>query len=119
MLQAHKKIYTLTSFNNLEGDGMKWLEKKTEKGILKYRMPTILEAIGLVKLMREHFSVDDHIGAKLEIMKNVKDLLDYSLLDGIKSFDDLNEHGDEFTSVLYEISDEILVKVVDSFAKKN
>jgi len=98
---------------------MKWLEKKTEKGILKYRMPTILEAIGLVKLMREHFSGDDHIGAKLEIMKNIKELLDYSLLDGVKSFEDLNENGEIFTSVLYEISDEILIKVVDSFAKKN
>lgn len=98
---------------------MKWLEKSTNKGVLKYRMPTILETITLVKLMREHFLVEDHIGAKLEIMKNIKDLLDYSSLDNIKSFDELNQYGDEFTSVLYEISDEILVKVVDSFAKKN
>jgi hypothetical protein len=98
---------------------MKWLEKKTGKGILKYRMPTILEAVSFIKLMREHFSTDDHIGAKLEIMKNIKDLLDYSLLEGIKSFDELNENSEEFTSALYEISDEILVKVVNSFAKKN
>lgn len=98
---------------------MKWQEKKTEKGVLKYRMPTIIEAIGLVKLLRDYFSIDDHVGAKLEIMKNVKDLLDYSGLDGIKSFEEINENSDIFTSVLYEISDEILVKVVDSFAKKN
>lgn len=71
-----------------------------------------------MRILREHFAKDDHVGAKLTIMENIKELLDYSELDNIKSFDELNAHGGEFVSALFQISDEILNKVVDAFAKK-
>jgi hypothetical protein len=97
---------------------MKLEEVKTAKGILKYRNPTVIETISLVKMLREYFATDDTIGAKLAIMEKLKDFLDYSDLEGIKNFEELNEHGEEMTSALFEISDTILNKVVAAFAKK-
>lgn len=98
---------------------MKWMEKQTSRGILKYRMPTILEAIKYVRILRDFFATDDLVGARLVLMENIKDLLDYSGLDGISSFDEINNQSEVFTSALYQISDEILSKVVESFAKKD
>lgn len=92
---------------------------KTAKGVLKYRNPTIIETISLVRLLRDYFTSQDMIGAKLLIMENVKDLLDYSEMDGIKTFDDLNNSGEDMTGPLYEISDVILNKVVGAFSKKD
>lgn len=92
---------------------------QTPKGVLKYRNPTIIETISLVRLLREYFSSQDMIGAKLLIMENIKDLLDYSELDGIKSFEDLNSNGDEMLAAIYEVSDIILNKIVGAFAKKD
>ena len=85
---------------------------------MKYRNPTIVETIGLVRLLRDHFSNEDHVGAKLSIMENMQNLLDYSEMDGISNFDELNQHGEEMTGALYQIADEILNKVVGAFAKK-
>lgn len=92
---------------------------QTPKGFLKYRNPTIIETIALVRVLREYFTNDDLVGARLKIMENIQPLLDYSEMDGIKSFEDLNEHGTDVVGALYEISDEILNKVVGAFAKKN
>lgn len=91
---------------------------ETSKGFLKYRDPTVIEAISLVRLLRDYFSTDDLVGARLTIMENIKHLLDYSELHEIKSFEDLN-NCTEMIGPLYSISDEILNKVVGAFAKKN
>ena len=52
-------------------------------------------------------------------MENIKDLLDYSEMNEIKNFEDMNKHGDELAGSLYVISDEILNKVIGAFAKKS
>jgi hypothetical protein len=91
---------------------------ETSKGVLKFRNPTIIETITLVRVLRESFATDDTIGAKLLIMENTKDLLDYSEMDGINSFEDLNKHGEEMTAALYEMANIILDKVVGAFSKK-
>ena len=91
---------------------------ETSKGFLKYRDPTVIEAISLVRLLRDYFTTDDLVGARLTIMENIKHLLDYSELHEIKSFEDLN-NCTEMIGPLYSISDEILNKVVGAFAKKN
>lgn len=88
-------------------------------GFLKYRNPTIVETISLIKILRKSLSDDDLIEAKLSIMENIDKLLDYSELDGIKSFDELNQHGEEMTGALYSIADDILNKIVGAFAKKH
>jgi hypothetical protein len=92
---------------------------ETSKGVLKYRNPTIIETIALVKILREFFATEDLVGAKLKVMENIKDLLDYSEMNDIKNFDDLNSFGEEMTGVLYDISGVIFNKVVGAFAKKD
>lgn len=91
---------------------------ETSKGVLKYRNPTIIEMISLVRILRDYFTNDDLVGARLSIMENIKDLLDYSEMNEIKNFEDMNKHGDELAGSLYVISDEILNKVIGAFAKK-
>lgn len=92
---------------------------ETSKGFLKYRNPSIIETISFVKILRKSLAEDDLIEAKLSLMENIDKLLDYSELNGIKNFEELNQHGEEMTGVLFTISDEILNKVIGAFAKKN
>ena len=91
---------------------------ETSKGVLKYRNPTVIENMRLLKDAKEHFRNEDPIGAKISIMENIGMLLDFSEMDGIKSFDDLNQHGDEMTLPVSIIADEILNKLVGAFQKK-
>ena len=91
---------------------------ETSKGVLKYRNPTILETVALVRILREYFASEDIIGARLTVMENIKDLFDYSEMDGIKSFDDMNNYGEDLTGIIYQISDDLLNKVVGAFQKK-
>jgi hypothetical protein len=90
----------------------------TPKGILKYRNPTVLENMTLLKDARSYFSKDDPIGAKISIMEKLSPLLDYSELEGITSFEELNIYGEEMTVPLSEIADDILSKLVVAFTKK-
>jgi hypothetical protein len=94
-------------------------EIKTPKGILKYRNPTVFENMTMLKSAKECFEKNDVVGAKIEIMKQLAPLLDYSNMDGIASFDDLCSDGDEMTLPLSELADTILNKVSGAFQKKN
>ena len=94
-------------------------EIQTAKGVLKYRNPTVLENMEMLKASREFFKNEDPLGAKIEIIKQIKPLLDYSGLEGINSFEDLNQYGDEMTIPLSDIADQILNKVAGAFAKKS
>jgi len=94
-------------------------EIQTPKGVLKYRNPTVLENMEMLKASREYFKNEDPLGAKIELIKHLKPLLDYSGMEGIKSFDELNEYGEEMTLPLSQIADEILNKVAGAFVKKN
>lgn len=87
-------------------------------GVLKYRNPTVIENMKLLKDAKEYFRNEDPIGAKISIMEKIGPLLDFSEMNEIKSFEDLNNHGDEMTLPVSLIADEILNKLVGAFAKK-
>ena len=91
---------------------------ETSMGILKYRNPTVIENMKLLKDAKEYFRNEDPIGAKISIMEKIGPLLDFSEMNEIKSFEDLNNHGDEMTLPVSLIADEILNKLVGAFAKK-
>jgi hypothetical protein len=91
---------------------------ETPMGILKYRNPTVIENMKLLKEAKDFFRTEDPIGAKISIMEKLGPLLDFSEMNDIKSFEDLNAHGDEMTLPLSIIADEILNKLVGAFAKK-
>lgn len=87
-------------------------------GVLKYRNPTVIENMKLLKDAKEFFRSEDPVGAKISIMEKIAPLLDYSEMNGITNFDELNAHGDDMTLPLSVIADEILNKLVVAFSKK-
>jgi hypothetical protein len=93
-------------------------EFKTSKGVLKYRNPTVIENMKLLKVAKEFFVNDDPMGAKISIMENLGPLLDYSEMEGVSSFEEINAMGDEMTVHLSDIADDILKRVVGAFSKK-
>lgn len=92
---------------------------ETSKGILKYRNPTVIENMKLLKEAKEFFKNEDPIGAKISIMEKLGPLLDFSEMLDVKSFEELNNFGDEMTLPLSQIADEILEKIVSVFSKKS
>lgn len=93
------------------------LEKQTDKGVLKYRMPDILEVYDLLEIS----SLADKgnlLKTKKKIIKEMGPMLDLSDLDGVNSYEDVLKDFDTFALVTSEIADEILVKIVSVFRKK-
>lgn len=94
-------------------------EIKTSKGVLKYRNPTVFENMAMLKAAKEHFANNDAVQAKIEIMKQLSPLLDYSGMEGIANFEQLCEDGEAMTLPLSDLADTILQKVSGAFVKKN
>ena len=117
MLQAHKKICTLTSFNNLEGDGMKWLEKKTEKGVLKYRMPNIVEGYEFLSMIEAVNGSSGFFKAKARFIENLYPLLDYKHL-GYADYSEVLDDKSTMLHPLSEISQEVFDDITGALAKK-
>ena len=93
------------------------LEKQTDKGVLRYRMPDILEVYDLLDVS----SLADKgnlLKTKKKIIKEMGPMLDWSGIEGVSSYDDLIKDFDTFALVTSEIADEILVKIVSVFRKK-
>lgn len=94
-------------------------EIKTAKGILKYRNPNVFENHEILRSAKSFFAADDAIGAKIEVMKNMGPLVDFSGIEGASSYDDLVGMGEDMTLPLSQIADELLSKVTKAFQKKD
>jgi hypothetical protein len=93
------------------------MEKITEKGVLKYRMPNILEAYDILEASEIANGNKSILKLKKNIIKEMAFLLDYSQVEGVASYEEmLNDL--EFTQPLSEIADEIAAKAFDAFKKK-
>jgi hypothetical protein len=97
---------------------MKWQEKKTEKGIVKYRMPNIVEGYEFLALVENINGASGFFRAKAKFIANLAPLLDYSSC-GYASFDDLLDDKDNMMAPLSEISQEIFDDITSALAKKN
>lgn len=95
------------------------LEKKTEKGILKYRMPNILEAYDLLDAADITVGASKILPTKRKIIANMGILIDVSSLEGFESYEDLLGDVETFAIPLSEIADEIIYKTFGAFKKKN
>lgn len=92
---------------------------ETPRGVLKYRNPTILENMKLLKAAKEGLSRGDILDARIAIMENIDSLLDYSEMKDVKNFTELNELGDEMTIFVSNIAENVLDKLVGAFSKKD
>jgi len=91
---------------------------QTSKGILKYRMPNILEAYDLLEISGIARGESSVLKLKRNIIEAMAHLVDVSELDGITTYEELLTHVDEMILPIGEIADEIIEKTFTSFKKK-
>lgn len=96
---------------------MKWLEKKTEKGILKYRMPNVVEGYEFLSMIESVNGASGFFKAKAKFIANLSPLLDYSAFE-YKSFDELLNDKETMFKPLSEISQEVFDDITGVLAKK-
>lgn len=96
---------------------MKWKEKITEKGALKYRMPNIPEGYEFLALIESVNGSSGYFKAKAKFISNLESLLDFSSLD-YKNFDELLEDKDTMFKPLSEIAQEVFDDITGALAKK-
>lgn len=97
---------------------MIWLEKQTDKGVLKYRMPNALEIYDIL----EDSGFTSGIKSPLKLKRNVVSLLDkyidFSGIEGANSFEEILNMTESMIIPLGEIADEIMNKSFMAFKKK-
>lgn len=93
-------------------------EIETPKGILKYRMPNILEAYDVLEASGVTTGESSHLKLKRNIIKNMAPLVDFSGIEGVSSYEELLECVDEMITPLSAIADEIIIKSFTVFKKK-
>lgn len=96
---------------------MKWLEKKTTKGLLKYRMPNIIEAFDLLDLSGVAEGNSNNLKLKKNIIMGMSELVDVSEMEGISTYSDLLNELD-LISEISSIADEVIVLAFGAFGKK-
>jgi hypothetical protein len=93
-------------------------EIETSKGILKYRMPNILEAYDLLEASGISSGETSTLKLKRNIIKEMAYLVDYSLIEGVESYDQLLEDIEDMITPLSLIADEVILKSFAVFKKK-
>jgi hypothetical protein len=94
------------------------MEKITSKGILKYRMPNVLEVYDLLDSSGVNSGVVETLKIKRNVIASMESLLDYSLIEGVKSYQDILNDPEEMILPLGEIADEVIAKIFEVFKKK-
>lgn len=94
------------------------MEKQTSKGVLKYRMPNVLEVYDLLDASGVNGGITEMLKIKRNVIASMEVLLDYSAIEGVSSYGDLLNNPEEMTMPLAEIADEVIAKIFDVFKKK-
>lgn len=94
-------------------------EIQTEKGILKYRMPNILESYDILESSGVTEGKPSQIKMKRNIVASMGHLIDFSGIEGATSYDDLLADTENMFIPLGDIADEVIVKAFSAFKKKS
>lgn len=95
---------------------MQFFDKETSKGVIKYRMPNIIEAYEILETSGVGSGVSI-LSMKSKVIKQMEPLLDYSSI-GVKDYAELLTMVDDMIIPLSEIADEIILKAFVAFKKK-
>lgn len=99
---------------------MNWFEKETPKGILKYRMPNIIEAYDILEASGVQGTHKlSPISLKKNVISSIGSIVDYSAIEGCKKYEDLFEMVDDMILPLGDIADEVIIKTFEAFKKKS
>lgn len=94
-------------------------EKQTERGVLKYRMPNILELYDLLDASGVNGGMSEILKVKRNVIAHMGKLIDYSEIEGASSYEELLNMLDVMILPLSEIADELIAKILDVSKKKN
>jgi len=94
------------------------MEKKTKKGILKYRMPNILEAYDILEASGITEGAPSQLKMKKNIIQSMDYLLDFTEIEGVTTYAELLEDTENMIVPLGEIADEVISKAFNAFKKK-
>lgn len=92
-------------------------EIQTSRGVLKYRMPNILEAYDILEASGITTGSSSTIMLKRNIIASMGVLLDFKEL-GFSSYEELLNDTDEMLESVSTIADEVILKTFDAFKKK-
>ena len=97
---------------------MKWLEKETEKGVLKYRMPNIAEGYFFLAEIEQMKNAQDVFKCKGRFIELMKDMVDYKAL-GYQTYDELLEDRDNNEIVMSEVVTDVFDTITRALGKKS
>jgi non-canonical (house-cleaning) NTP pyrophosphatase len=92
------------------------MEKQTEKGILKYRMPNIVEIYDLLDKSGITSGESSTLKLKKNIIEAMGAMVEFSPM--YESYEELLNDTDNMIFAISEIADEILEKAFGAFKKK-
>ena len=115
MLLPTRKISSLISSRGYR----MFTEIKTEKGILKYRMPNILEAYDLLDASGITSGETSNLKLKKNIISFMGGYIDFSGIEGITKYEELFEDVENMMQPLSEIADLMVAKCFTVFKKKS
>jgi hypothetical protein len=94
-----------------------WLEKKTDKGVLKYRMPNIIEGYEFLSMVETIKNGADLFRVKGKFISKMSPLIDYSSC-GYSSWEDLINDKQVMFHPLSDIAQELFDDVTAVLVKK-
>jgi hypothetical protein len=97
---------------------MKWKEKETAKGQLKYRLPNVAEGYDFLSAIEKIENAQDAFKIKGKFISKLENLVDHKSL-GYASFEELLEDDENNFVVLGQIADEIFIAITKALGKKN
>ncbi len=96
---------------------MKWFEKNTEKGVLKYRMPNVVEGYEFLSMIEAVNDASGFFKAKAKFIANLGPLLDFSAC-GYQNYSELLNDKKVMMHPLSEISQEVFDDITEALQKK-
>lgn len=98
---------------------MEYKEIKTEKGILKYRMPNILESYDILESSGVTEGKPSQLKMKRNIIASMGHLLDFSDIQEYTTYEDVLNDTENMIVPLGEIADLVIIKAFSAFKKKS
>ena len=98
---------------------MQYKEIKTEKGVLRYRMPNILESYDILECSGVTEGKPSQLKMKRNIIASMGHLLDFSAIEEFKSYEDVLNDTENMIVPLGEIADLVIIKAFSAFKKKS
>lgn len=97
---------------------VKWFDKQTDKGVLKYRYPNIQEGFDFLSAIQEIRTLQDSFRVKGNFIGKMKSMIDYASL-GYESWEDFLDDRDNNFDAMKDIADEVFIEVTKVLTKKH